>query len=103
VEGSTLTLGEASSDREQEQVRAALKQSLFREVNERVAELRPTAMFVEFTCECLTAECTASLPMTVEEYEHMRRIPTHFAVLPGHEDDVVERVVEETDRYWIVE
>jgi hypothetical protein len=31
------------------------------------------------------------------------RIPTHFAVLPGHDVPTVERVVETNERYVIVE
>lgn len=41
--------------------------------------------------------------MTEAEYEHLRRIPTHFAVLEGHELPAVERVVEKNDRYLVVE
>ena len=89
------------------QLRAARNQSLFREVNERIerigagrgVELRQ----IDFACECATAQCAATLPMTFDEYEAVRRVPTHFAVLPGHVVDDVERVVEEHRRFVVVE
>jgi hypothetical protein len=89
--------------------RAARNQSLFREVNERVAELNQ--MFDELTpygswaCECANVDCMEQLPMTLGEYEELRKVPTRFAVLPSEEHLVaeVEAVVEKTDRYWVVE
>ena len=85
------------------QVHAAKNQSLFREVNERIEELRPHEMLIEFACECIDTDCTASLSLSDEEYEHVRQSPTHFIVLPGHELDEVERIVVQNDRYAIVE
>ena len=88
--------------------RAARNQSLFREVNEKIEALAhdSTVTFHEFSCECADTHCIEVVPLTVEEYEHIRRIPTHFAVAPGHVYPDVERVVE-TDgvgnRYEVVE
>jgi hypothetical protein len=46
------------------------------------------------------------VPLTLEEYESVRRIPTHFLVKPGHVYTDFERVVE-TDgdgkRFEVVE
>src|SRR3954470_12672789 len=85
------------------QVRAAKNQSLFREVNERIEELRPHDMLIEFACECIDTDCAASLLLSDEEYEQVRQFPTHFIILPGHELDDVERIVEQNERYAIVE
>ena len=43
--------------------------------------------------------------MTPEEYEELRSNATHFAVAPAemHVVPEVERVVEERERYWVVE
>jgi hypothetical protein len=87
----------------QRQVRAAKNQSLFREVNERIEELRPGEMLIEFACECSNTDCAASLPLSDDEYESVRLIPTHFIITPGHELDEVERVVEHNERYAVVE
>lgn len=88
---------------EQRQVRAAKNQSLFREVNERIEELRPGDALIEFACECSNTECAASLPLSNEEYESVRLFPTHFIIMPGHELGEVERVVEHNKRYAVVE
>jgi hypothetical protein len=82
---------------------------LFREVNERVAEVAeqleapPTAESFKFTCECGNATCTEEIAMTLEEYEALRAVPTHFAVVDGHVLPEIERVVERKPSYLVVE
>jgi len=90
-------------DLEHRQVRAAKNQSLFREVNERIEELRPGDLLIEFACECSNTDCEASLPLSNDEYESVRLFPTHFIVVPGHELDEIERVIEQNERYAVVE
>jgi len=41
--------------------------------------------------------------LTVAEYERVRSDPTHFAVLRGHDIAEVERIVEENERFVVVE
>ena len=89
-------------------VRAARSQSLFREVNEQIESVaRASSLtFHEFSCECADEGCTESIPLTIREYEQIRRIPTHFAVRPGHVYADVERIVEtdgEGTRFVVVE
>jgi len=87
--------------------RAARNQSLFREVNERIADL--TRRYADellpnrYICECLNTDCTATLELTHDEYERLRADGARFFVLPGHQDSSVETVVEGTPRYVIVE
>ncbi len=90
---------------DRQQVEGARTQSLFREVNERIEAITSEQRVVdgEVLCECAKEQCTASIPLTLEEYEAVRRIPTHFFVVPGHEVPEIERVVEETERYVVVE
>jgi hypothetical protein len=89
--------------------RAAENQSLFREVNEKIAEFNEafTAMtpYGDWSCECASTDCIQRIQMTFGEYEQLRATPTHFAVLPDeqHVFPEVERVVERHDRYWVVE
>jgi hypothetical protein len=81
-------------------------QSLFREVNERIEELAENFDLLDqvpILCECGTADCNERIVLTQAEYDHLRRIPTHFAVLPGHDIPAVERVVEQNDRFVVVE
>jgi hypothetical protein len=90
------------------QERAARSQSLFREVNERTEALpsRPPSTFIEYVCECSLDGCAENISLTSSEYEAVRRHPTRFAVLPGHVDRMVERVipgVSAIDRYEVVD
>jgi hypothetical protein len=87
------------------QERAGRSQSLFREVNERIEALpnRPPPTFTEYLCECCIEGCTDNVRLTASEYEELRAHPTWFAVVAGHVDPQVERVVNATDRYQVVE
>jgi len=86
--------------------RQGRNESLFREVNERIAELNQTFQIEgrsEFLCECGREECKQPVAISIDKYEAVRRIPTRFLVIPGHEDKGVERVVERSERYIVVE
>jgi hypothetical protein len=89
--------------------RLAGNEALFREVNERVAEVADhfvegaSAESFKFTCECGSATCTDEIAMTLAEYEEVRAVPTHFAVAPGHELPQIEKVVKRTSSYLVVE
>jgi hypothetical protein len=87
------------------EVEGATTQSLFREVNERIEGIgeRQAVADGEVLCECAKTDCTDVIPMTREEYETVRRLPTHFLVAPGHVVREIERVVEENERYMVVE
>ena len=81
---------------------------LFREVNEQIERLGTStgAAVVEkidFLCECVDVSCTSLIAMTLDEYEAIRRVPTHFFAVPGHEYPPIERVVEETVDYVVLE
>ena len=86
--------------------RQGRNESLFREVNERIAELNQTFQIEgrsEFLCECSREECKEPVSISLDEYEAVRRESTRFFVIPGHEDASVERVIEQNDRYIVVE
>jgi hypothetical protein len=95
-------MGEVSSNLELRRRRAAQNQSLFREVNERIEDLSSSASFAGFVCECLNTDCDEQVPLTIEEYEHVRSGSNRFIVLPGHYVTDVEQVVESSDRYLVV-
>ena len=85
--------------------KGAKNQALFREVNERVGEAlssSPTAN-TEFLCECADKGCIETISLSVVEYEAVRANPTHFPIKRGHDVPALERVVEETERYCVVE
>jgi hypothetical protein len=86
--------------------RQGRNESLFREVNERIAELNQTFQIegrTEFLCECSRDECKEPVSISIAEYEEIRETPERFFVLPGHEDESVERVVERNERFVTVE
>ncbi len=90
--------------------RLGANEALFREVNERVAELAERFSAgdtrdsrFDFNCECGKSDCTEQIALTVTEYEGLRAEATHFAVVPGHELPEIERVVERHPSYLVVE
>jgi hypothetical protein len=90
--------------------RLATNEGLLREVNDRVEEVAQEFDRAEvhadgqtdFLCECGDDECTATVRMTVTEYEGVRSEETHFVVVPGHEDTSVEDIVQRHERYVVV-
>jgi hypothetical protein len=88
--------------------RAAAGEAIFRDVNERVAEIDrahgiPTAEVASFLCECADSGCLERVVLTIDEYEAVRANPTHFVLLPGHEDDELERVIRRSEGHVVVE
>lgn len=83
----------------------ARSQVLFRAVNEHIAELsRMGAMDVSlFICECSSEACAEALEITAAEYERVRTDGARFVVLPGHQLRDVERVIEGSGRFLVVE
>lgn len=73
-------------------------------MNERIAESaqRTESEDAAFVCECADADCTERVEAPRGVYEHVRSDATQFLLAPGHEDERVERVVEERPRYSIV-
>lgn len=88
-----------------EEVRMGTIQSIFRTVNERIAESaqRFEADPAEFVCECPDRACTHRLEASLADYERVRANATTFLLAPGHEDERIERVVERRRRFWIVQ
>jgi hypothetical protein len=92
---------------DERQRRMGLNETLFREVNERVKAVSEgfaePAEMAEFVCECGDDSCAARIRLTLAEYERIRSSPIRFAIVHGHELPEVERVVEENERYTVVE
>lgn len=83
--------------------RLARNETLFREVNERIKEVRsPEEDQIEFLCECGVEECKDAISLTVRQYEQLRADPTTFGVVPGHAIGDIEDVVSETERFHVV-
>jgi hypothetical protein len=88
------------------QVRLAQNQTLFRSVNERVDKVVQNFAAdgrLGFVCECADRDCGSHIDLSHEEYDAVRQHPTHFLVLHDHVYPEVEVVVDERDRYVVVE
>jgi hypothetical protein len=85
--------------------RIAKTESLFRDVNERIAEAseRFDAGEAEFMCECADATCAERLEVPLDEYEAVREDSTTFLLKPDHVDPRVEQVVGRRRGYAIVQ
>ena len=87
--------------------RIGQNEALFRDVNERIASLSRTFdlqdQAFEVVCECSDASCTGRMTVTMGEYTDVRSDPRRFLVLPGHQREGVERVVEEHADYLVIE
>jgi hypothetical protein len=88
------------------QQRVAKNEALFRQVNERIEDVNESLGAKEpadFLCECGDEDCTAPVTLTLAKYEQLRSNPTHFVITPGHEVVDVERVIEQSEHFAVVE
>ena len=87
----------------------ARNELLFREVNERVEEINERLdgesddSLMVFVCECGNTACNDQIELRRAEYEAVRSNPKHFAVLPGHEDLKIARVIEQHRAFFVAE
>jgi hypothetical protein len=85
--------------------RRALNENIFREMNERLERLGEEfgEGMVEFLCECADRTCSAALLIPLSVYEAVRDHARRFLIVPGHQREGFERVVEEHPDYLVVE
>jgi hypothetical protein len=87
------------------ETRMARNEALFREVNERVADVSRASDGsgeIDFLCECADDACKAAITLTWREYEAVRSNPRQFLIVPGHAVADIEVVLAEGDRYTVV-
>jgi hypothetical protein len=86
-------------------VRAARTESVFRGVNERIAETaeRFGAIDASFVCECADPECVHKIRATLDEYEEVRSDGAQFLMVEEHVDPAIERVEERRPHFALVE
>jgi len=73
---------------------------LFRSVNDRMQELNEafaslTGHTFEIVCECGDLECVQLIPIPRVEYARVRTDAMLFVLVPGHENAIVDAVVED--------
>ena len=56
-----------------------------------------------FRCECGDGECSRPIALTPAEYVAVRAYATHLAVASNHENPENEQVIEENERFAVVE
>jgi hypothetical protein len=88
-----------------EEERIAEIESLFRDVNEHIAETaeRFDSEHANFYCECDDSSCYERVEVPLVDYEEVRGESTHFIVRAGHENERVERIVARRGRYAVVD
>jgi hypothetical protein len=84
--------------------RIARTESLFRDVNERIAEVagRLGSHDAEFVCECADTGCGERIPVALHEYEQVREDGARFLVAPGHEEPAYERVLMQRSEHHVI-
>jgi hypothetical protein len=85
--------------------RQARNQTIFREVNQRLREIahRPSERVTEYLCECSDVACRDTIKLEATAYEAVRSTPNVFVIIPGHDRLEVERVIEDNNRFMLVE
>ena len=89
--------------------RLALNEAFFREVNERIND---TARAwdddangrSDYICECSNVDCDFKVPLSLHDYETIRRSGgARFVVAPEHAMPEIEDVIEKHGAYWVVQ
>jgi hypothetical protein len=88
------------------EARIGNNERLFREVNERINRIQEDfgqAHAFDIVCECGAQGCLERITLTHDAYTQLRANPRTFAIVPGHEADDVEDIVERNEGYYVVE
>jgi hypothetical protein len=86
--------------------RVARNEELFQVVNRQIVKLEETlgpGKTFAMVCECGKKHCLAGFDVEPAVYQRVRTNPLLFFVVPGHEDPQVEKVLEQTSQYLVVE
>ena len=79
-------------------------QLIFREINERVAEItvQQKESRSEFVCECGRMDCNDHVDLDLGEYQTIRASGDYFIAATGHCVDGVDRVAESRDGFDVL-
>ena len=86
-------------------IRVAENEAYFRALNEQILSDVGTDPLERhgFLCECGAEDCIEAISLARDEYERVRANGDHFVIAPGHELPEVERVVEQNERFHVIE
>jgi hypothetical protein len=82
--------------------RAAAAEVNGRQVNEAIERGTRTATAAVFVCECGNVGCNSTIELTIAAYESVRSGFERFLVVPGHELEDIEDIVERHQNYFVV-
>ena len=82
--------------------RAAAAEVNGRRVNEAIERGTESAREAVFVCECGNLGCSETVDLAISEYEEVRSGFERFLVVPGHQIEEIEDVVEHHDSYLVV-
>lgn len=57
---------------------------------------------IDFYCECSNADCTARIPLTLEQFKEMHAEQSHFVIAKGHATPAIEKVIKTKGSMQIV-
>lgn len=78
-------------------------EAVFRAANEEIDERSDADGLVPYVCECATADCAETVPLSRGAYAAVRSSPHRYLVVPGHERPELEQVVERHEGYLVVD
>jgi hypothetical protein len=104
------------SDAERRQIE---NEMIFRRINEKVGTdldaldamhiedgnihlIRDKDIELYFKCECSDENCSVRIPMLLSEYKKIHADRNTFIVLPNHEVDPIEKVIQKSSTYNVV-
>jgi hypothetical protein len=82
--------------------RAANAEANGRRINEAIERGGGAAVSAVFVCECGYVGCNATVELSIDDYEAVRTDFDRFLVVPGHEIDEVDEVLERHQRHLVV-
>jgi hypothetical protein len=86
--------------------RAAIVEAAFRIANERMIrweERHADGRSELYLCECASPDCREKVRLDRLQYEGVREEPMRFFVIPGHQLDELEEVIEHHEHHLVIE
>jgi len=83
--------------------RRGRNEALFREVNDRIADMSAASDLIEFICECSDRSCLTTFHVDIAVYREVRSHDNRFLVAPGHVDPEIESVAQSRGAFVVVE
>ena len=73
------------------------------QINQKAESLQMNDELIPFLCECSELECTQIIRLSLADFQAARAQTGTFILLADHDDASVERIIEQTDGYLLVE